>query len=302
MRAYPPLNFRVSSVSGGRDSRGRICPPPGRVILRPSPGDVLRYCRALYRKVSPLTYCRPLSIPNMASTGQLSPSTKQVTYNGQSNIKSNQGTTSFFFQNLSLMITIKNKSPLSLSPCWFWEIAPAGCWGTKTVRLCAAFPSCSYYFLAARNWKIWRVPSHPWRNKPKGIARHPRDPYCAFVLQTFAVGCACETGLMISTNLRQIKVRDDLVHCRQWLKGVLDCFSRHHWLRSSGRLSRDCVWQWDQPPQAQSHHGRLGDYRLVERPHSHWLSLIRLLCVFMHGQAARHIFTCACIRRRTNYA
>ena len=44
MRAYSPPKFRVSSISGSRDSRGgRICPPPpGRVILRPSPGDVLR--------------------------------------------------------------------------------------------------------------------------------------------------------------------------------------------------------------------------------------------------------------------
>ena len=44
MRTYSPLKFRVSSVSGSRDSRGtEYAPPsPGRVILRPFPGDVLR--------------------------------------------------------------------------------------------------------------------------------------------------------------------------------------------------------------------------------------------------------------------
>ena len=42
MRAYPSPKFRVSSISGSRDSRGaEYAPPPGRVILRPSPGDVL---------------------------------------------------------------------------------------------------------------------------------------------------------------------------------------------------------------------------------------------------------------------
>ena len=44
MRAYPPSKFRVSSFSGSRDSRGQNMPPPppGREILRPSPGDVLK--------------------------------------------------------------------------------------------------------------------------------------------------------------------------------------------------------------------------------------------------------------------
>ena len=40
MRAYSLPKFRVSSVSGSRDSRGQNMPPPGRVILRLSPGGV----------------------------------------------------------------------------------------------------------------------------------------------------------------------------------------------------------------------------------------------------------------------
>ena len=49
MRAYPPPKFRVSSISGSRDSREAeyAPPPPGRVILRPSPGDVLIFGRDL---------------------------------------------------------------------------------------------------------------------------------------------------------------------------------------------------------------------------------------------------------------
>ena len=50
MRAYPPSKFRVSSISGSRDSRGaEYAPPPGRVILRPSPGDVLTSKKAQLR-------------------------------------------------------------------------------------------------------------------------------------------------------------------------------------------------------------------------------------------------------------
>ena len=41
MRADPTPKFRVSSVSGTRDRRGQNMPPPGRVILRPSPEDML---------------------------------------------------------------------------------------------------------------------------------------------------------------------------------------------------------------------------------------------------------------------
>ena len=52
MRAYPPPKFRVSSISGSRVSRGQnMPPPPGRVIIRPSPGDVLKQTRETEYKI-----------------------------------------------------------------------------------------------------------------------------------------------------------------------------------------------------------------------------------------------------------
>ena len=38
---YPP-SFVFLAFLGAEIAGGRICPPPGRVILRPSPGDVLK--------------------------------------------------------------------------------------------------------------------------------------------------------------------------------------------------------------------------------------------------------------------